>query len=142
MDEIESFGGMTEALEKGIPKMRIEESATKAQSKIDSGENTVVGVNKFTLSANEEEKIDFLKVDNSMVKKNQIERLNKIKKERNNSKVENMLNQLTEGASKDKNVLELAINAAREGATVGEISSSMEKVWKRHKASFYRQWFN
>ena len=134
MDEIESFGGMTEALEKGIPKMRIEESATKAQSKIDSGENTVVGVNKFTLSANEEEKIDFLKVDNSMVKKNQIERLNKIKKERNNSKVENMLNQLTEGASKDKNVLELAINAAREGATVGEISSSMEKVWKRHKA--------
>ena len=64
MEEIESFGGMTEALEKGIPKMRIEESATKAQSKIDSGENTVVGVNKFTLSANEEEKIDFLKVDN------------------------------------------------------------------------------
>ena len=134
MKEIESFGGMTEALEKGIPKMRIEESATKAQSKIDSGENTVVGVNKFTLSANEEEKIDFLKVDNSMVKKNQIERLNEIKKTRNNSKVEKMLNELTHGASKNGNVLELAINAAREGATVGEISSSMEKVWKRHKA--------
>ena len=134
MEEIESFGGMTEALEKGIPKMRIEESATKAQSKIDSGENTVVGVNKFTLSANEEEKIDFLKVDNSMVKKNQIETLNEIKKTRNNSKVEKMLNELTHGASKNGNVLELAINAAREGATVGEISSSMEKVWKRHKA--------
>ena len=134
MEEIESFGGMTEALEKGIPKMRIEESATKAQSKIDSGENTVVGVNKFTLSANEEEKIDFLKVDNSMVKKNQIERLIEIKKTRNNSKVEKMLNELTHGASKNGNVLELAINAAREGATVGEISSSMEKVWKRHKA--------
>ena len=134
MEEIESFGGMTEALEKGIPKMRIEESATKAQSKIDSGENTVVGVNKFTLSANEEEKIDFLKVDNSMVKKNQIERLNEIKKTRNNSKVGKMLNELTHGASKNGNVLELAINAAREGATVGEISSSMEKVWKRHKA--------
>ena len=134
IEEIESFGGMTEALEKGIPKMRIEESATKAQSKIDSGENTVVGVNKFTLSANEEEKIDFLKVDNSMVKKNQIERLNEIKKTRNNSKVEKMLNELTHGASKNGNVLELAINAAREGATVGEISSSMEKVWKRHKA--------
>ena len=134
MEEIESFGGMTEALEKGVPKMRIEESATKAQSKIDSGENTVVGVNKFTLSANEEEKIDFLKVDNSMVKKNQIERLNEIKKTRNNSKVEKMLNELTHGASKNGNVLELAINAAREGATVGEISSSMEKVWKRHKA--------
>ena len=134
MEEIESFGGMTEALEKGIPKMRIEESATKAQSKIDSGENTVVGVNKFTLSANEEEKIDFLKVDNSMVKRNQIERLNEIKKTRNNSKVEKMLNELTHGASKNGNVLELAINAAREGATVGEISSSMEKVWKRHKA--------
>ena len=134
MKEIDSFGGMTEALEKGIPKMRIEESATKAQSKIDSGENTVVGVNKFTLSANEEEKIDFLKVDNSMVKRNQIERLNEIKKTRNNSKVEKMLNELTHGASKNGNVLELAINAAREGATVGEISSSMEKVWKRHKA--------
>ena len=134
MEEIESFGGMTEALEKGIPKMRIEQSATKPQSKIDSGENTVVGVNKFTLSANEEEKIDFLKVDNSMVKKNQIERLNEIKKTRNNSKVEKMLNELTHGASKNGNVLELAINAAREGATVGEISSSMEKVWKRHKA--------
>ena len=134
IEEIESFGGMTEALEKGIPKMRIEESATKAQSKIDSGENTVVGVNKFTLSANEEEKIDFLKVDNSMVKRNQIERLNEIKKTRNNSKVEKMLNELTHGASKNGNVLELAINAAREGATVGEISSSMEKVWKRHKA--------
>ena len=134
IEEIDSFGCMTEALEKGIPKMRIEESATKAQSKIDSGENTVVGVNKFTLSANEEEKIDFLKVDNSMVKKNQIERLNEIKKTRNNSKVEKMLNELTHGASKNGNVLELAINAAREGATVGEISSSMEKVWKRHKA--------
>ena len=134
MKEIESFGGMTEALEKGIPKMRIEESATKAQSKIDSGENTVVGVNKFTLSANEEEQIDFLKVDNSMVKNNQIERLNEIRKTRNNSKVEKMLKELTEGASKDGNVLELAINAAREGATVGEISYSMEKVWKRHKA--------
>lgn len=134
MEEIESYGGMTEALEKGIPKMRIEESATKVQSKIDSGENTVVGVNKFTLSANEEEKIEYLKVDNSMVKKNQLDRLVDIKKSRNNSKVKKMLNELTDGASKNGNVLELAINAGREGATVGEISSAMEKVWKRHKA--------
>jgi len=134
IQEIEDLGGMTEALEKGIPKMRIEESSTRIQAKIDSAERTVVGVNKFTLSANEEEKIDHLVVDNSKVLQNQIGRINEIKNTRNNKNVEKSLEKLTSGASENGNVLELAINAVREGATVGEISSAMEKVWKRHKA--------
>ena len=125
---------MTEALEKGIPKIRIEESSTRIQAKIDSGERTVVGINKFTLSANEEEKIDHLVVDNSMVLQNQIGRINEIKNTRSNKNVEKKLEKLTSGASENGNVLELAIDAAREGATVGEISTAMEKVWKRHKA--------
>ena len=134
IQEIEDLGGMTEALEKGIPKMRIEESSTRIQAKIDSAERTVVGVNKFTLSANEEEKIDHLVVDNSKVLQNQIGRINEIKNTRNNKNVEQSLEKLTSGASENGNVLELAIDAVREGATVGEISSAMEKVWKRHKA--------
>ena len=84
IDEINKYGGMTEAIEKNIPKMRIEESATKVQARIDSSEKTVVGVNKFTLSDNEEEKIDIKKVDNSQVLANQIERLKKLKSERDN----------------------------------------------------------
>ena len=132
--EIEDLGGMTEALEKGIPKIRIEESSTRIQAKIDSGERTVVGINKFTLSSNEEEKIDHLVVDNSMVLQNQIGRINEIKNTRSNKNVEKKLEKLTSGASENENVLELAIDAAREGATVGEISTAMEKVWKRHKA--------
>ena len=132
--EIEDFGGMTEALEKGIPKMRIEESSTKIQAKIDSGEKTVLGVNKFTLSENEEENIEHLKVDNSMVLQNQISRINKIKETRDNKVTEEKLNALSKGASENGNVLELSIDAARNGATVGEISNAMEKVWKRHKA--------
>ena len=132
--EIEDLGGMTEALEKGIPKIRIEESSTRIQAKIDSGERTVVGINKFTLSSNEEEKIDHLVVDNSMVLQNQIGRINEIKNTRSNKNVEKKLEKLTSGASENGNVLELAIDAAREGATVGEISTAMEKVWKRHKA--------
>ena len=87
IDEINKYGGMTEAIEKNIPKMRIEESATKVQARIDSSEKTVVGVNKFTLSDNEEEKIDIKKVDNSQVLANQIERLKKLKSERNNNEV-------------------------------------------------------
>ena len=134
IDEINEYGGMTEAIEKNIPKMRIEESATKIQAKIDSNEKTVVGVNKFTLSDNEEEKIDIKKVDNSQVLSNQLERLKKLKSERNNSDVKAKLEEITIGIQQDKNVLELAVNAARVGATVGEISYALEKVWDRHKA--------
>ena len=134
IDEINKYGGMTEAIEKNIPKMRIEESATKVQARIDSSEKTVVGVNKFTLSDNEEEKIDIKKVDNSQVLANQIERLKKLKSERNNNEVIEKLNKIKIGIKQNKNVLELAVNAARVGATVGEISSAMEEVWDRHKA--------
>ena len=134
IDEINEYGGMTEAIEKNIPKMRIEESATKIQAKIDSNEKTVVGVNKFTLSDNEEEKIDIKKVDNSQVLSNQLERLKKLKSERNNSDVKTKLGEITKGIQQGRNVLELAVNAARVGATVGEISYALEEVWDRHKA--------
>ena len=131
--EIEEYGGMTEALEKGIPKMRIEESSTLTQAKIDSGKQTVVGVNKLTLSENEEENIDYLKVDNSKVLSHQISQLKELKKQRNNSDVKKSLNILNERANK-QNVLEMAIDAVRAGATVGEISLAMEKVLSRHTA--------
>ena len=134
IDEINEYGGMTEAIEKNIPKMRIEESATKIQAKIDSNEKTVVGVNKFTLSDNEEEKIDIKKVDNSQVLSNQLERLKKLKSERNNSDVKTKLEEITKGIQQGRNVLELAVNSARVGATVGEISDALEEVWDRHKA--------
>ena len=134
IDEINEYGGMTEAIEKNIPKMRIEESATKIQAKIDSNEKTVVGVNKFTLSDNEEEKIDIKKDDNSQVLSNQLERLKKLKSERNNSDVKTKLEEITKGIQQGRNVLELAVNAARVGATVGEISYALEEVWDRHKA--------
>ena len=134
IDEINEYGGMTEAIEKNIPKMRIEESATKIQAKIDSNEKTVVGVNKFTLSDNEEEKIDIKKVDNSQVLSNQLERLKKLKSERDSASVKDRLGKITKGVKDGKNVLELAVNAARVGATVGEISFALETVWDRHKA--------
>ena len=134
IEEINKYGGMTEAIEKNIPKMRIEESATKVQARIDSYEKTVVGVNKFTLSDNEEENIEIKKVDNSQVLANQIERLKKLKSERNNEEVNDKLEKIRIGIKENKNVLELAVNAARVGATVGEISNSMEEVWDRHKA--------
>src|SRR6056300_1058757 len=135
IEEINEYGGMTEAIEKNIPKMRIEESATKVQARIDSSEKTVVGVNKFTLSENEEEKIDIKKVDNSQVLANQIERLKKLKSERNNDEVKDKLEKIRSGIKQNKNVLELAVNAARVGATVGEIADAMEDVWDRHKAN-------
>ena len=134
IEEINEYGGMTEAIEKNIPKMRIEESATKVQARIDSSEKTVVGVNKFTLSENEEEKIDVKKVDNSIVLANQLKRLEKLKSDRNSNDVEDKLEKIRSGIKQNKNVLELAVNAARVGATVGEISDAMEEVWDRHKA--------
>ena len=134
INEINEYGGMTDAIEKNIPKMRIEESATKIQAKIDSNEKTVVGVNKFTLSDNEEEKIDIKKVDNSQVLSNQLERLKKLKSERDSAAVKDRLGEITKGIKEGKNVLELAVNAARVGATVGEISFALETVWDRHKA--------
>ena len=134
IEEVERLGGMTKAIESGLPKMRIEEAAAAKQARIDTGKDVIVGVNNYRT----DEKPDFeiLDVNNTAVRKEQIERLEQLKKDRNSKKVEEALNQLTEGAKTGKgNLLELAINAARERATLGEISSAMEKSFGRYKAS-------
>ena len=135
IDEIEKLGGMTKAVEKGIPKSMIEESAARRQAGIDSGDITVVGVNKY--KANEDSKFDVLKVDNNEVRELQIKSLIKLKNNRDDQKVTESLNKLTEGAKKQSsNLLELSVEAARNRATVGEISSALEKVFSRHEASY------
>lgn len=131
--EVEELGGMTKAIEKGIPKMRIEEAAAIKQAKIDSGKDVIVGVNKYQLK--EEDPLHILEVDNEAVRNSQIERLNKLKSERNSVKVKKSLLALTEAAkSGEENLLELAIIAARNRATLGEISDALELVFGRHKA--------
>ena len=131
--EVESSGGMTKAIEQGLPKMRIEEAAAHTQARIDSGKQTVVGVNKFRLE--QEDDVDVLKVDNSAVRKSQIERLQKLKNERNSEAVTKSLEALTHAASSGEgNLLGLAVDAARAKATVGEISDAMEKAFTRHEA--------
>jgi methylmalonyl-CoA mutase len=131
--EVEDLGGMTKAIERGLPKLRIEEAAAAKQARIDSGEEVIVGVNKYLT----EEKPDFeiLEVDNEAVRKEQIARLEQLKKERDSSKVEVALRNLEEGAKANGNLLELAIIAARERATLGEISFAMEKIFGRYKAT-------
>ena len=131
--EVEELGGMTKAIEKGIPKMRIEEAAAKKQAKIDSGQDVIVGVNKYQLK--EEDPLHILEVDNEAVRNSQIERLNKLKAERNTDKVQESLVALTEAAkSENENLLALAVIAARNRATLGEISDALEVVFGRHKA--------
>lgn len=131
--EIESYGGMTKAIEAGVPKMRIEEAAARKQAKIDSGAETIVGVNKYQL--NKQEPIDILEVDNALVRENQIKRLKKLKKERDAGKVKMALQKLTECAeSGNGNLLDLSVKAARAKATLGEISEAIEKVSGRFKA--------
>jgi methylmalonyl-CoA mutase len=138
IEEVEALGGMTKAIETGLPKMRIEEAAARKQARIDSGKDVIVGVNKYRTNA--ETNIELLEVDNQNVRKKQIERLEKIKRERNNQEVEQILNKITEvtanvtGAQKD-NLLALAVEAARKRATLGEISYAMEKIVGRHKAT-------
>ncbi|MCP9291024.1 methylmalonyl-CoA mutase [Gracilimonas sediminicola] len=132
--EVEDLGGMAKAIETGIPKMRIEEAAARKQARIDSGKDTIVGVNKF--QTDEKSEIDVLEVDNVKVRKSQIERINKMKQERDEKAVEAALNKLTECAeSGDGNLLALAVDAARERATLGEISDAMEKAFGRYKAT-------
>lgn len=133
MQEVAELGGMTKAIEKGIPKMRIEEAAAKKQAKIDSGQDVIVGVNKYQLE--KEDPLHILEVDNEAVRKSQIERLAKLKKERNTEKVKESLKELTEAAkSENKNLLELAVKAAKNRATLGEISDALEIIYGRHKA--------
>ncbi|MCY1708528.1 methylmalonyl-CoA mutase [Pannonibacter sp. SL95] len=131
--EVESLGGMAKAIEKGIPKLRIEEAAAKTQARIDSGAQTVVGVNKFKPVS--EEPIEVLKVDNAEVRARQIEKLQRLKAERDPAVTEAALAALTEAAREGAgNLLDLSIKAARAKATVGEISLAMEQVFGRHKA--------
>jgi methylmalonyl-CoA mutase len=134
IEEVESLGGMTKAIESGIPKMRIEEAAARKQARIDSGKDIIVGVNAYQTT--EKTIIDILDVDNAKVRLQQLERLKKLKAERDTQEVEEALNALTEAAKSGKgNLLELSINAARVRASLGEISYALEKIFGRFKAT-------
>jgi methylmalonyl-CoA mutase len=130
--EVEAKGGMAKAIAAGIPKMRIEEAAARTQARIDSGRQTITGVNKFQIKGDKE--IEFLKVDNRAVREAQLAKLVRLRAERNEDEVQAALNALSEGAQGNANLLDLAVKAARKKATVGEISFAMEKVFTRHKA--------
>lgn len=133
IQEVEELGGMTKAIEAGIPKLRIEEAAARKQARIDSGQDSIVGVNKYRLA--KEDPLQILDVDNQKVRLSQIERLNKIKSERNSSKVLETLSNLTSCAKTGEgNLLALAVEAARERATLGEISDALELEFGRYKA--------
>lgn len=133
IEEIEDLGGMAKAIETGLPKMKIEEAAAKKQAQIDSGKEIIIGVNKFRLA--EEDPIDILNIDNTVVRQKQIDRIEKVKQTRNEDEVSKALTTLTKAAETgDKNLLECAVEAARARATLGEISDAIEKVSSRHKA--------
>ncbi|HCQ11859.1 MAG TPA: methylmalonyl-CoA mutase [Flavobacterium sp.] len=144
IEEVEELGGMTKAIEAGIPKLRIEEAAARKQARIDSSQDIIVGVNKFRLE--KEDPLQILDVDNDMVRKQQIERLTQIKSTRDNNKVAECLAKLTAAAKastenttdsdshQDNNLLSLAVEAARNRATLGEISDALEAVFGRYKA--------
>ncbi len=133
IQEVEELGGMTKAIEAGIPKLRIEEAAARKQARIDSGQDSIIGVNEYQLD--EEEYLDILEVDNTKVREGQLQRLKELKASRNSQKVDDALATLTAGAkATNKNLLALAVNAARERATLGEISDALETVFGRHKA--------
>ena len=134
IEEVEELGGMTKAIEQGIPKMRIEEAAAIKQARIDSGQDIIVGVNKYQLK--HEDPLNILEVDNDAVRTSQIKRLTKLKAERNSVKVKECLNNLSIYAkSGDGNLLDLAVKVARERATLGEISDALEVVFGRYKAT-------
>ncbi len=133
IEEVEKLGGMAKAIETGIPKMRIEEAAARKQARIDSGKDIIVGVNNFTTT--EKTNIEILDVDNTKVREQQLERLAKLKAERNTQEVETALNDLTEAAKTGNgNLLQLAIVAAEKRASLGEISYALEKEFGRYKA--------
>ncbi|MGL4496240.1 MAG: methylmalonyl-CoA mutase, partial [Beijerinckiaceae bacterium] len=133
IQEIEQLGGMAKAIEAGIPKLRIEEAAAKTQARIDSGLQSVIGVNKF--KPDNEATIDVLKVENAQVRAAQLEKLKRLKTERSQAEVDSALAALSDAAATGSgNLLDLGVKAARAKATVGEISMALEKVWGRHKA--------
>jgi methylmalonyl-CoA mutase len=133
IEEVEALGGMAKAIEAGIPKLRIEEAAAKTQARIDAGAQAVIGVNKYQPA--DEESIDVLKVDNSKVRAQQIDKLKRLKAERDPAALKDALDALTRACTGNGNLLALAIDAARAKATVGEISDAIEKVFGRHVAS-------
>ncbi|WP_192183738.1 methylmalonyl-CoA mutase [Mesorhizobium amorphae] len=133
IEEVESLGGMAAAIEKGIPKLRIEEAAARTQARIDSGEQTLVGVNAHRPEKDIE--VDVLKIDNAEVRARQLSKLQRLKGTRDVGAVESALDALTRAAESGENLLEFAIRAARVNATVGEISLALEKVFGRHVAS-------
>ena len=133
IQEVEELGGMTKAIEAGIPKLRIEQAAAKKQARIDSGTDKIIGVNAYRLK--KEDPIVTLEVDNQTVRKQQLEQLEKIKAERDDKVVQDKLQKITEVAEKENgNLLEMAVDAARARATLGEISMALEKVYGRHQA--------
>ena len=133
IQEIEDMGGMTKAIEKGLPKLKIEEAAAKKQARIDSNQDIIVGLNKYQLE--QEDPLDILEVDNNMVRQQQIERLQQIKATRDQEAVNAVLDEIKSAASKgDKNLLALAVKAAQHRATLGEISDALETIFKRHNA--------
>jgi methylmalonyl-CoA mutase len=130
--EVNEHGGMAQAISDGIPKLRIEEAAARTQARIDSGQQPVIGVNKYQVA--EDHEIEVLKVENSRVRAEQIAKLQQLRADRDSDAVDAALAELAKAAEGDGNLLELAINAARANATVGEISDALEKVWGRHQA--------
>jgi methylmalonyl-CoA mutase len=132
IEEVEAAGGMARAIDQGLPKLRIEEAAARTQARIDSGRQPVIGVNKYRPDA--DEPIEVLKVDNTSVRAQQLDKLRRLREERDPRRVEDALAALTKGAEGDGNLLALSIEAARAMATVGEISDALEKVFGRHAA--------
>jgi len=130
--EVDSLGGMAKAIEAGIPKLRIEEAAARAQARIDSGRQTIVGVNKYR--PEDDRTVELLRVDNGNVRSLQIDKLKRLRAERDEAEVRSRLDALTAAADTKENLLALAVNAARAKATVGEISEAMERAWGRHRA--------
>lgn len=135
IEEVEELGGMAKAIEAGIPKMRIEEAAARKQARIDSGKDVIVGMNRYRVD--EKQEFDVREVDNDAVRKSQIERLQRLKTERNSSEVQEALDKLSAASAANGNLLELAIDAARKRASLGEITTAMEKVFGRHKAAIH-----
>ncbi|MCC5808356.1 MAG: methylmalonyl-CoA mutase [Opitutales bacterium] len=134
LDEVESLGGMAKAIETGIPKMRIEEASARRQARIDSGLETIVGVNKYRLE--KEEPLDILSIDNTAVRDAQIRRLEMLRRERDGTRCRSALEAIEEAAASGQgNLLELAVEAAKARASLGEISSAMEKTFGRHQAT-------
>jgi methylmalonyl-CoA mutase len=133
VEEVETLGGMTRAVQAGMPKLRIEEAAARRQARVDRGDEVIVGVNRYRLAA--EPPVDIRDVDNTAVRAGQIQRLEQLRAARDQARVDEALRALTEGARRDANLLALSIEASRARATVGEISDALESVFTRHRAT-------